>query len=236
MRTRAYRRTPWTDEELTQLRVLYPHHPTWAVAEVMGRSYYSVIGAAHTLGLHKSAEYMASPDACRLRGGDNIGAAFRFLPGQTPANKGLRRPGYAPGRMGETQFKRGRRPENWKPIGTIVTDSQGYRRIKVREHRKSDRGGWDRNVWPQLHWHVWRKHHGRRVPKGHALVFRDGDRANRANCAIENLELISRAELMARNTIHNLPPELQQVIQLNGAVKRRIRRLLNAEKHNDRPA
>jgi len=58
------------------------------------------------MGLTKSAAYLASPAACRLRKGDNVGAARRFRPGHVPANKGLRRPGWSTGRMAETQFKK----------------------------------------------------------------------------------------------------------------------------------
>lgn len=44
---------------------------------------------------------------------------------------------------------------------------------------------------------VWREA-GREVPSGNALVFRDG---NQRNFALDNLELVSRAELMRRNGI-----------------------------------
>jgi hypothetical protein len=40
--------------------------------------------------------------------------------------------------------------------------------------------------------------------------------------------------LMRRNTIHNYPPELVDVIRLGAALKRQLRRL--NEKQNDGPA
>lgn len=47
-----------------------------------------------------------------------------------PFNKGLRRPGWHVGRMRETQFRKGERSgiaaKNWRPIGTIRTDPDGY--------------------------------------------------------------------------------------------------------------
>jgi hypothetical protein len=49
------------------------------------------------MGLRKSAEYLAGPEACRLQRGDSVGARTRFSAGHVPANKGLRRPGYFPG-------------------------------------------------------------------------------------------------------------------------------------------
>ena len=39
-----------------------------------------------------------------------------------------------------------------------------------------------------------------------------------------NDELITRAELCRRNSIHNLPAPLKQTIQLLGALKRQIRK------------
>lgn len=58
-------------------------------------------------------------------------------------------------------------------------------------------------------------------PPGHSVVFKDG---NKANCAIENLELLTRADLMRRNTVHHLPTPLVQTIQLLGALTRQIRK------------
>lgn len=40
----------------------------------------------------------------------------------------------------------------------------------------------------------------------------------------ENLELVTRADVLRRNSVHNLPKELATTIQLLGALKRQIRR------------
>lgn len=214
---------PWSARELLGLQAMYPHCPTGIVAELLGHSVYSVNGAAHKLGLHKTEEYLASPEACRLRrvtpGEPRVGAAYQFQKGQVPANKGLRRPGYAPGRMKETQFRKGQRSANWKPIGTVMTDSDGYQRIKISEGLS---GFGNPLVWPFLQRHTWEQHHGP-IPPGHVVAFKDG---KRENCAIENLECISRADLARRNAMWNrFPPELIKAITLNGAIKRKLRRL-----------
>jgi hypothetical protein len=47
-------------------------------------------------------------------------------------------------------------------------------------------------------------------------MFKDG---NRANCVIENLELLSRADLLRRNSIHRFPAALKEVIRLKAAIK-----------------
>lgn len=125
--------------------------------------------------------------------------------------------------MRETQFKKGERRgiavTNWKPIGTTATDSDGYRRRKVAEGSVG-RYGFGSKGWEFVHIRTWTDVNGP-VPPGHAVIFRD---RNRANVSIDNLELVSRAELMLRNTIHRLPPQLKEVIMLKGRVKRRIRK------------
>jgi hypothetical protein len=50
-------------------------------------------------------------------------------------------------------------------------------------------------------------------------VFKNG---NKQDVRIENLEMISRQELMRRNTIHRYPPALKEVIRLAGKLKRTI--------------
>jgi hypothetical protein len=225
----------WTGHELIIVRKFYPDTPTEKVAEMLGRSTSMVYQCADRLGLHKTAEYLASPDACRLRRGDRIGATTRYAKGNVPANKGLRRPGYGPGRMRETQFKNGNRTgaanRNWKPVGSIRPDDEGYLRIKVREHQPGEPNGFgNTKIWPLLQRHIWEQHFGP-IPEGHNIVFRDG---NRKNCDIANLEMISRAELMRRNTIHNYPPELRDNIMLLGAIKRKLRE--TSEKQDDRSA
>ncbi len=71
-----------------------------------------------------------------------------------------------------------------------------------------------------MHVLVWEAAHGP-VPKGHAVVFRDGDRAN---IRLDNLDLVTRRALMLRNTVHALPKPLAETIQLLGALTRTIRR------------
>lgn len=225
----------WSEEDDALLRERYPHEPTASLAADLRRTISSVYQRAKNMGLKKSDEYLASPAACRLRRGDNVGAACRFQEGHVPANKGLRRPGYAPGRMKETQFKKGHRSgiaaSNWKPIGTILTDTDGYLRIKVREaqHGKEATGFGNTRVWPLLQRHVWEQTNGP-IPSDHVICFKDG---NKQNCAIENLECISRAERMSRNTIHNLPKELVRTLQLLGALNRQINRRVKNDEEQD---
>jgi hypothetical protein len=217
----------WARAEIAQLRKLYPHMSTKRVAAELGRSESSVYGAAATMGLKKSPAYLASPEACRLRRGDELGKPYRFKKGHVPVNKGLRRPGWAPGRMRTTQFKKGQisgyAARQWKPLWSDRISKDGYLEIKVRE-RKGRPGN-----WVGAHILLWEDKHGA-MPAGHALVFKDGDKAH---VALSNLELISRAELMRRNAIHNrYPEEMVRAIMMLGAVKRKLRER-RAKEHHD---
>jgi len=213
----------WSAEELDYLRLHYPETSSVQIAKALDRTITMVYGAANKLGLRKTKEFRSS---IGFQKGQCLGEAYWFKKGQVPVNKGLRRPGWAPGRMAESQFKKGqlsgRAARNWRPIGTILTDTEGYLRIKVREaqHGKEATGFGNTKVWPLLSRHLWQAHHGA-IPAGHVVVYKDG---NRANCTIENLELVSRAELARRNRMwNNLPRELAEVIQLNGVLKRKLR-------------
>lgn len=220
-------RRHWTLEDLALLCRLYPDTKTEELVPVFGRPIYSIYNAAKKAGVQKSVEYLASPAACRLRREASAASvAHRFKPGQVPFNKGLRRPGWAPGRMRETQFKPGVRQgvaaANWCPLGTIRTDAEGFLRIKVREGMKGEAYGFgNTKIWPLLNRHVWELHNGK-VPASHAVVFKDGDRSN---CDITNLECISRRDLMLRNSSQRWGKEVFEVIQLRGALNRKIRSL-----------
>lgn len=214
----------WSEGDDEQLRKRYPNESTAALAVAMRRTVAAVYGRANILGLQKTEEYLASPAACRLRRGDNIGAAYRFTTGQVPPNKGLRRPGWNAGRMQETQFKKGRPPGNYQPVGsTRLVDGYLYRKISDTPHVT-----WTHN-WIPEHRRVWEEKHGP-VPPAHTLAFKNGDKTD---VRLDNLELITRRELMARNTIHQLPKELVGVLQLIGAVNRQINRRTNANEKQD---
>jgi hypothetical protein len=207
----------WNAEDDDLLRERYPNEPTKALAAELRRTVSSVYARAEKLHLNKSAEYLASRDACRLRRGDNVGAKYRFGKGHVPANKGLRRPGWSPGRMRETQFKKGQlngvAAMRFMPTGsTRILDGYVYRKVSDTPNVP-----WTRN-WQLEHRRVWEEANGP-IPRRHALVFINGDRTD---IGLWNLECVSRRELMARNTVHNLPKELVSTIQLLGCLNRQI--------------
>ena len=198
------------------VRWLYPMTLTERLAQLLDRKTGMVHQRAALLGIRKSEKWKASAEACKLRRNPEVGEPGRFKKGETPWNKGLKHePGWSPGRMRETQFKKGQMPWTWVPVGSTRFSKEGYLEVKVRE-RNLRHGN-----WKGKHILIWEKAHGP-VPRGHKVVFRDGDRSH---IRLRNLELISDAEMMRRNSIHNLPRELQAVIQLAGVLKRRVREL-----------
>ncbi len=191
---------PWTAAEDRQLRQLYAEFGNKALAASFERSERAIAMRARTLGISKPPE-------------TNRG---RFRPGHETWNKG-RYVRCSPA----TEFKPGDKPMNWLPVGTEVVDRDGYRKRKVSDDRTRP----SRFNWKFVHVLIWEQAHGP-VPPGHAVVFIDG---NHYNLALANLELITRAELCLRNSIHNYPPEVVQVVQLTGALRRKIRRKLKEQ-------
>lgn len=212
IRQRRHRtqRQPWSDQELELLRRRYPDEPTQVIAKVLGRSLLGVLGKANALGLHKSAAFFAGPHAGRLKAG--TGAANRFQKGQRPWNTGMKGMQVG-GRAKQTQFKPGSRPHTWKPLGSERISRDGYLQRKVTDT------GYPPRDWVGVHILVWTQAHGP-VPLRHKVVFRDG---NKQHIHLDNLELLSNAEMMQRNTIQRFPPELQQTIRAIGKLKRVIK-------------
>jgi hypothetical protein len=119
--------------------------------------------------------------------------------------------------MKETQFKKGQFPVNRDPdfyvIGALRVNADGYIDMRISfEHGALG--------WKALHTILWEDANGP-VPPGYALFFKDRDKLN---VDLENLELITRADLCRRNSIHNLPPQLKKTIYALGALHRRIHR------------
>jgi hypothetical protein len=118
--------------------------------------------------------------------------------------------------MAETQFRKGSRPHTWQPIGATRITDDGYLQRKVTDT------GYTPRDWVGEHVLLWTAAHGA-PPPGHAVIFRDGDKRH---VSLENLELVSRADLMRRNSIHAvLPPGLKAAVFQLGILRRALRRL-----------
>lgn len=154
-------RRRWTEQELETLRTMYADTKTAKLAELLGRTERAVYMAADSLGLKKSAAYLASPEACRLRRGAHVGAATQFKPGHTTWNKGTNFT--AGGRSAETRFKPGNKPHTCHPLGHERLSKEGYLQRKMADT------GCTRKDYVPVHHLVW-KDAGREIPPGHALT------------------------------------------------------------------
>jgi hypothetical protein len=230
-------RRPWTKADDRELRRRYPKESTADLARSLGRALGAVYRRSAQLDLHKSDAYLASDKSGRIQRGrtDPRMVATQFKPGLVPANKGLRRPGWHAGRMRETQFKKGRparEARNYVPIGTEKIDPK--RNVLMRKVT-DDPSIFPVKRWRPVHVLVWEAVHGP-VPPGHMVRFRDGMKTyDAALITLDRLELVTLAENMRRNTIWNrYPREVAEVMQLSGALKRKInRRLKEAGEHEE---
>lgn len=204
-------RIPYVPEEDEIIRRLWPSNSAADVGELIDRTVSSVDNRAHKLGLRKAAEYIARNSAC-------------FRPGNEAHNKGRPVSEWNPNAEScrATQFKRGERrgaaQHNYVPVGTE----------KVRDGLLCRKVTDDPDVFPAARWVpisrlVWEAANGP-IPEGHAVIFKPGRATtDRARITPDAVELVSRPELMRRNSRHNrYPPELNALMQLKGALNRKI--------------
>lgn len=222
----AYKKRMLTAAEQDLLRQRYPHQSTASVAALLGVTVEQCYAFANRMGLKKTAEYLDSPDACRLRRGDNVGARYRFTKGHVPANKG--KPFNAGGRSVETRFKKGRpahEAHNYVPIGSLKIDRDGYLIRKVTDDPRLA----PVRRWVGVHRLVWEQAHGP-IPAGHVVVFK-GPRTNvLEEITPDRLECISKAEHARRNHPRNKSPELGRLVQLKGQITRQVNRITREAK------
>ncbi|WP_374218303.1 HNH endonuclease signature motif containing protein [Bacillus bingmayongensis] len=109
------------------------------------------------------------------------GLNTRFKKGQSPANKGKK----GIGGWEPTQFKKGHKPHNYKPVGSERVNGDDYVDVKIA----------DPNKWRAKHQLIWEEANGP-IPKGYAVIFGDG---NRRNFELGNLILVSRKQLAILN-------------------------------------
>lgn len=139
----------------------------------------------------------------------------RFKIGQEPPNKGKKLAPTTYEKIKNTMFKKGNIPPNTKPDGYESIDSKGY--IKVHHNGRMR----------LKHRVIWESVNGK-MPANCVIIFINGD--NR-DFRIENLECITRAENMKRNSIQRYPIEVKQVIRLKNKLIRKIKEKQN-EKQN----
>lgn len=211
-RLRAEPRRYWTAEEDELLRREYSDRLTEEVQQMLPwRTLRSVYARAKQLGLRKSKAFAASAASGRLDG--LRGAATRFAPGHATWNKGKPHP--LTGAARETAFSKGNRPYNTVPVGTRTKSTDGYWKEKIGEPRQ----------WQWCHRAIWERANGP-IPEGMCVVFVDG---NPDHLELDNLALVPRGHLMKRNSIHNYPQPIKQLVHLRGRLVRKINTLAREE-------
>lgn len=212
-------RIPYQPEEDEIIRRLFPTNATHKVAALIDRTPSSVAQRAEVLGLSKDPEYLAR-DAYRFNGQHVGGIEHRFKPGQAPPNKGKPMPASVRAKCAPTMFKKGRpahEARNYQPIGTLRISKDGYLERKVTDDHPVPA-----RRWVGVHRLVWEAANGP-VPTGHVVVFMPGRRtASESGITLDALELVTRAELMRRNTRHRFPKELADLIALRASLTRKI--------------
>jgi Mor family transcriptional regulator len=200
----------WTENEIKTLIELYPNTSTKELCKSLKRKINAVYGQVYKLGLKKSPEYLKE-HVYTIQPNKET----QFVKGHKAWNKGVKLGSDFGGQA--TRFPKGHKPHNWKPEGSIRTNADGYQEIKVGKK------------YLLLHRHLYTTHIGE-VNTDEVIRFKDG---NKTNFDLSNLEKISREEHAIRNSIHNLPDEIKEVVTL----KRTITKLIteHGKRQNSRP-
>lgn len=205
----------FTQSEIEKVKELFPNNYTGNIAKELNRSYTSIANLAFKLGIKKSEDFKRlelERQGKRLR---VVGVKSQFLKGSIPANKGKRMPYELYAKVKPTMFNKGNIPFNAK---------KPYEEVLRKD--KSGRYYWMIKIPNEIrlkykHIFIWEAAYGK-IEKGYNIVFKD---KNSLNCKLENLECLSNAELMRRNTIHRFPEELKSTIRLVNKLKAKCQKI-----------
>jgi len=180
-----YRKKPriWTEEIIAFMIENYKGKDNIELAKLVNKKF----------GLNTNGDKIANVKAnlkrrkgIDLRTGINKGY---FKKGDIPVNKGktwneyMSEQGQINSR--KTTFKKGNVPDNYRNIGSERINKDGYIEIKVKNP----------NIWQLKHRYIYENKYGS-IPKGHKVIFLDG---NKQNLDISNLALVSNTEELILN-------------------------------------
>lgn len=117
-----------------------------------------------------------------------------------------------------TSFKKGIIPANTRPLGSERVDTRdGYTLVKIVEPNPYTKA---KTRFKHKQVVIWEREHGP-VPEGMVVLFKDSDRNN---CVEENLELISRAELVRLNQLQyrQAHPEIKPALLTLAKLKTKL--------------
>jgi hypothetical protein len=198
----------WTSEEIQYLHANYADNFTEDVAKALKKSVKSVYAKAYSLDIRKSKSHhkkVMAKTSIRIREGAKI---HRYAKGHEPANKGKKMPAEIYAKVAPTMFGKGHKPHNFRPVGSERLTKDGYLERKVA----------DPKTWRAVHILVWEAAHGP-VPAKHKVIFKDN---NKLNNELNNLECVSYADAMLRNSIIRYPADLRFAMKTLKKLKRQI--------------
>jgi len=200
-------RTFWTKQEIKFITENYSEMKTADIATILNRPVTGVYGKAFTMGLKKSKEYITNLLSNEGKKLSEFGKNYQFKKENIPYNYGKKMPAEIYDKCKHTMFKKGNKPTNTKKKGDERKDVDGYTYVKIA----------DKN-WQLKHRLLWESVNGP-IPAESIIIFKD---KNIENFDIDNLQMISKVDNMLRNTIHNYPEPIKQLIKLNKKLKRKI--------------
>lgn len=217
----------FTEQQLAYLREHYARTQNKVLADKFGCSIHTIENKSFELGLKKDKDFVWEMSRENMKRITHLGMVHRYQKGQSPVNKGKKQKEYmspeAIERTKATRFQKGQLPKNTlhDHAVTIRIDSKGrpYKWIRLGLAK-----------WVPYHRYLWEQHNGP-IPKGYNIQFRDG---NTLNCEdINNLYIISRSEqLKTENSFYaRYPKEVQQLIQLKGALNRQINNAIKKDEN-----
>lgn len=198
----------FTPEEDQFIKDNYLTTPASRLSKMLNRSKVSVPQRMKLLGLIVPEETIA-----------RFKADSFIKKGSEPFNKGKSMSEWMPPESiqncKKTQFRKGQLPKNTRSDFEISKriDKCGKPYLFIRVGLAN---------WIPLQRYVWERSNGA-IPEAHNIIFKDG---NSLNCNIENLDMVSNAGLMLRNSAHRFGPDIFKVIQLRGALNRQINKRL----------
>lgn len=193
------------------------------IAKALGLTIAQVYSKAKRMNIKKSQAFLDSAESGRTNG--TCGRSTRFKPGQASWNKGISY--QAGGNSVKTQFKAGNKPMNWKPVGTMRINSDGYLDKKV-----NDLPGPNHIRWHPVHRLVWIEANGA-VPDKHMIVFKPGMKTTvLEEITLDRIECISRADNARRHQPYSRGKEFGYLTRLKGAITRHVNRIIQINKES----
>jgi hypothetical protein len=184
---------PWTEEDDNFLKENYLTIAKNGMATMLDKSETRVRKRMIKLGIVVPEDII-----------EKFSIESRFKKGSVPLNKGKKIEEYmhpdAIARSSKTRFKSGNLPVNTLNDGVITTrlDKHGVKHKYIRISQAN---------WQELRRYNWEKVYGP-IPEGMCIVYKT---TNYIDDDVSNLEMISKAQNMKRNSIHRFSKELKSV-------------------------